>query len=440
MIELMTHQARCVADYSDRSILLAHEMGTGKSITAISIHKQRGAIIACPAKLKQNWVVELVKMGEKESDIQVIETGKDLLENKKWVVMSYSIVDKYIDRLDFYNGLIADESHFIKGSSIRAKAIVKLSKMVELVTLLSGTAIMNSPIELWNQLVCVKANITKEMNRTQFSKRYCGGCMKQMGRFRFWCEDGAENLDELNEKLQGALDIVKKDDVLDIPEKFIDTKVIEFTPEERRNYKQKWQDYINWLNANPDHFQEYTKTKKVKGELVTSVITREKQLKQVIGARQLVELMKMKQVTSLAKVEFFLSTLEEIGSQQCIVFTEFIESIDVLNAGLKKAGKTYSTLKDDGAIEKFQSGGSQFFTANLVSGGQGLNLQNASLVFILDRHWTPGMNEQAEDRVHRKGQTKKCSIYYVTVKDTIDDERIETANEEKSKVIKKILG
>lgn len=434
----MEHQQRCVDYYSDRSVLLAHEMGTGKSITSIAMHMKRGAVIICPAKLKQNWNVELMKMGVSEHDIQIIETAKDLVENRKWIILSYSVVDKFVGRLDFYTRLICDESHFIKGSSLRSKAVVKLSKQMEVATLLTGTAIMNRPIELWNQLVAVKADITTRMNRTQFSKRYCGGHMKQMGYRRFWWEGGAGNLDELKGELIGSMDSVKKADVLDIPEKVVETKLIEFTPEQRRDYKLKWQNYLNWLHANPDHFTEYTEKRKVDGKMIDVVVTREEQLNNVVNARQLVELGKLKQVTSLAKVEYFLSILEEIGDQQCIVFTEYIESINVLNAGLKKAGVTYATLKDDGSVEKFQSGQAQFFTANIVSGGQGLNLQNASLVFILDRHWTPGQNEQAEDRVHRKGQTKKCSIYYVTVKDTID-EKLEETNARKRGVIKNIM-
>jgi len=439
MIELMEHQSRCVRDYSDRSVLLAHEMGTGKSISAIAMHKSTGAIIVCPAKLKQNWNVELMKMGVSESDIQIIETAKDELRNAKWLVVSYSIIDKFIDRLDFYTGLICDESHFIKGSSIRSKAIVKLSSMMEVVTLLSGTAIMNKPIELWNQLKAIKATITEEMNRTEFSKRYCGGHMQQMGRRRFWWEGGAGNLAELREKLLGDIDSVKKADVLEIPDKDVSTQIIEFTPAQRSEYKTKFNDYIEWLRHNPDHFQEYVERKKVKGEIVDTKVTAQDQYDNVVKTKQLVELGKLKQVTSLAKVDYFLTILEEIVDQQCIVFTEYISSIERLNAGLKKAGMKYSTLKDDGSVEEFQSGKAQFFTANIVSGGQGLNLQNASLVFILDRHWTPGQNEQAEDRVHRKGQTEKCSIFYVTVKDTID-ERIEEINQKKRGVIKELIG
>jgi len=438
MIELMEHQSRCVKEYSNRSVLLAHEMGTGKSISAIAMHSDRGAIIVCPAKLKQNWNVELMKMGVSENDIQIIETSKDELRNAKWLIISYSVIDKFVDRLDFYTTMVCDESHFIKGSSKRSKAVVKISKMMDVVTLLSGTAIMNRPIELWNQLTAIGADITKEMNRTQFSKRYCGGHMQQMGRRRFWWEGGAGNLEELKEKLRGTMDSVKKADVLDIPEKVVSTNIIEFTADQRREYKNKFENYLAWLRHNPDHFQEYIERKKVKGKIVETKITPQDQFNNIVKTKQLVELGKLKQVTSLAKVDYFLSILEEIGDQQCIVFTEYLDSIDRLNAGLKKAGMKYSTLKDDGSVEQFQSGKAQFFTANIVSGGQGLNLQNASLVFILDRHWTPGQNEQAEDRVHRKGQTEKCSIFYVTVKDTID-EKLEEINQRKSGVIKKLM-
>jgi SWI/SNF-related matrix-associated actin-dependent regulator 1 of chromatin subfamily A len=435
----MEHQKRCVEYYSDRSVLLAHEMGTGKSITSIAMHKAHGAVIVCPAKLKQNWHTELMKMGVNDSEIQIIETAKDEIRNVKWIVISYSVIDKFVGRLDFYRRLICDESHYIKNASKRSKAVVKIAQNMEVVTLLSGTAIMNRPIELWNQLKSINAKLLDKYNRTSFSQKFCDGHMQNFGRRRFWSESGATNIEELRMEIVGDVDIVKKSEVLDIPPKVVQTTVIEFTPEQRRGYNSEWKRYVDWLKANPEYFTEYTEKRKVDGKVETHVVTREEQFTNVVNAKQLVELQKMKQVTSLAKVDYFLGLLDEIGEQQVIVFTEFIESIERLNAGLKKAGATYATLKDSDSVERFQSGQAQFFTANIVAGGQGLNLQYASNVFILDRHWTPGQNEQAEDRVHRKGQTQQCNIYYVEVKDTID-EKLKEANERKKQVITDLMG
>ena len=108
----------------------------------------------------------------------------------------------------------------------------------------------------------------------------------------------------------------------------------------------------------------------------------------------------------------------------------------------KKAGEahiiSYSTLKEDGGVEKFQSGQAQVFTSNIVAGGTGLNLQNANQVWIIDEDWVPAINQQAEDRIYRIGQEKTAFITYYEVFGTVD-ENVREANVRKKKVIGKIM-
>ena len=61
---------------------------------------------------------------------------------------------------------------------------------------------------------------------------------------------------------------------------------------------------------------------------------------------------------------------------------------------------------------------------SLRVGGLGLNLQTASYVFHFDRWWNPAVEQQAEDRTHRLGQTSKVNVVkYIslgTVEERID--------------------
>ena len=58
---------------------------------------------------------------------------------------------------------------------------------------------------------------------------------------------------------------------------------------------------------------------------------------------------------------------------------------------------------------------------SLTCGGQGMNFTSANIVIFAEIYWTPGILLQAEDRVHRYGQTKDVSIHYLIAKKTIDD-------------------
>jgi hypothetical protein len=55
------------------------------------------------------------------------------------------------------------------------------------------------------------------------------------------------------------------------------------------------------------------------------------------------------------------------------------------------------------------------------SGGESLNLSEASYIVHFDHGWNPAAMRQAEDRVHQREQTKGVNIYSYWMKDTVDD-------------------
>ena len=58
---------------------------------------------------------------------------------------------------------------------------------------------------------------------------------------------------------------------------------------------------------------------------------------------------------------------------------------------------------------------------SLMSGGVGLNLQEASYVFHVDRWWNPASERQAEDRSHRMGQAVPVTVFKYTCQNTIEE-------------------
>ncbi|XP_047993913.1 transcription termination factor 2-like [Leguminivora glycinivorella] len=57
---------------------------------------------------------------------------------------------------------------------------------------------------------------------------------------------------------------------------------------------------------------------------------------------------------------------------------------------------------------------------SLCAGGVGLNLCGASHLLLLDPHWNPQLEEQAQDRVYRVGQTKPVHVYRFMCVDTVE--------------------
>ena len=75
---------------------------------------------------------------------------------------------------------------------------------------------------------------------------------------------------------------------------------------------------------------------------------------------------------------------------------------------------------------------------SLRAGGVGLNLQEASYVFHLDRWWNPAMERQVEDRAHRIGQKAKLSVIKYICADTIEA-RTDRVLEEKQQLFDELI-
>jgi len=103
---------------------------------------------------------------------------------------------------------------------------------------------------------------------------------------------------------------------------------------------------------------------------------------------------------------------------------------------------------DDGKMRKDQR--DQMLTAfrttpmlvllvSLKSGSVGLNLTSASRVIMFDMWWNPAIEDQAIDRVHRIGQTKRVVVHKLTIRNSID-ERIGILQQRKRDAANGALG
>ena len=78
------------------------------------------------------------------------------------------------------------------------------------------------------------------------------------------------------------------------------------------------------------------------------------------------------------------------------------------------------------------------FLISLKAGGTGLNLIGADMVIHYDPWWNLAVQNQATDRAHRIGQTKKVVVYKLLVKDSIE-EKINKLQEEKKNLSEQII-
>lgn len=74
----------------------------------------------------------------------------------------------------------------------------------------------------------------------------------------------------------------------------------------------------------------------------------------------------------------------------------------------------------DTLVRQFQDGRAKVFCGQIAAAGVGLTLTRASRAVFVERTWTPALNSQAEDRIHRIGQKNHVQIDVLMVPGSTD--------------------
>jgi SNF2 family DNA or RNA helicase len=99
-----------------------------------------------------------------------------------------------------------------------------------------------------------------------------------------------------------------------------------------------------------------------------------------------------------------------------------------------------STKNRQQLVERFQTDAScKVFLLTLKTGGTGLNLTAADMVFIFDPWWNKAAESQAIDRTHRMGQDKTVLSYKMITQGTIE-EKILLLQEKKAEIFNSIIS
>ena len=89
-------------------------------------------------------------------------------------------------------------------------------------------------------------------------------------------------------------------------------------------------------------------------------------------------------------------------------------------------------------VKEFNEGSTPVFLISLKAGGVGLNLTGADVVIHYDPWWNLAVQNQATDRAHRIGQTRKVTVYKLIVRKSIE-EKIQKLQETKRSLAEQIL-
>lgn len=396
-----------------KRVINGDDMGCGKtaqSIVSVARANATPCLVICPASLKINWEREVRNF----TDLNPLVLNDSVRATFPYfigkmslyqvVIVNYESLRKYFvvearkgaklkdivfqDVIKQFKSVIIDESHRCKNpSTATAKFVMGICAGKEYVIELTGTPVVNDPMDLAAQL-CILGRIGDFGGYSEFVNEYGNG----------------KNLDGLNRILHEKCYFRRsKSEVLkDLPDLTRSKVITELSEECQEVY---------------DTCKDDLKTFLLQYKGCT-----EQEARRKMRMAALVKFMNLRKIAGLGKVGAACDFIEGT-TEQIVVFAEHHDIVDELRQRFSDAvcvtGRQNATEKQ-AAIDSFQAGKRRVIICSIRSAGVGLTLTASSNVLFISLPWTAADLTQCEARCHRNGQKNAVNSWILIGKDTID--------------------
>ena len=405
---------------------LADDMGLGKTLQTLAFlqrriqqHPEETHLIVCPTSLLYNWEAEIQKFTPSLKYHIYYGSDRTLLNEEDFksnhlIISSYGMVRSdigHFSKLQF-GYVILDESQNIKNPSAQITKAVQLLKAKNRL-ILSGTPIQNNTFDLYAQMNFLNPGM--------------------LGSMEFFRTEFANAIDKNNDR--------EKSEML---KKIVGPFMLRRTKEQVAQDLPDKTETVLWCDMGDVQRKVYDAYKKQYRENLMGRIEEDGMGKSSIYILE--GLLKLRQIcdsTDLLKDqqhpsdsvkirELIRELTENTGTHKALIFSQFVEMLQLIRMELDKLGIPYSYLdgstpahKRKEAVDLFQEDDDRrVFLISLKAGGVGLNLTSADYVYLVDPWWNPAAEQQAIDRTHRIGQKNKIFAYKMICKDSVEEKII----------------
>lgn len=416
MIELYEHQKTALGLLRmNDGFALFMEQGTGKTFPILfrlaelaESGRAKAALIAAPKAVCESWRAKIAMLSDDQrkalGGIQLDIVSYDLLWRRK----EYAEGD--------YDAVVFDESHFIKSPSAnRTKACLKLGARARYRWILTGTPTSNGQLcNIWSQFAAIDPIEVTVSNGRKFVYPRCFGgdsyysWINRVAYLDQWHKPRKYRDVAAIQRVIGEMSYrITKDECLDLPDKLPDEILyVGLDPTLKMVYREMMRSSavvsLDTLAGNP--------------------LTRSLRLRQMCSGFLDTENGERHEYkcSKGAVLKEFLAEYEG----KFVVFCEFRHSIDSVGDLLGSMGVKH--VKLDGRSKgdewrEFQDDPSvQAIICQYQSGSAGIDLYAADTCIFYEPTLRSDLNEQAKDRIHRVGQTRPCSYYYLLTSGTIE--------------------
>lgn len=406
--------------------LLADSMGLGKTVT-MSLHlcgnkiERKKDLIVCPISLLKTWEKELKRVSEylgKEEPAILIYHGDKRVNSLKdgnydFIITTYAILGSGELNYKRWGRVVLDESHYIKNGLLKkapkcAKAAFMVGRRSEKNFCISGTPFNNRLKDLISQCVFLGTSPYNDVG---------------------WWKTHRDDTEAISKWREQYVLRRTKEGMLVAPI----YHNISIVP------KKKEEKLVNSLRANAA--EDFAKWKRASGleriSLQGKILGLIQKLRIVSnsyycgeGAVDSEEVLK-----NNAKVERMIEDMDsqifKDPRQGLVVFSQFTSFLSVLEQVIEErmvgvevmkfTGELNSQERED-IVDRFnESNHPRIILVSLMAGGVGLSLHHGSAsVFLSEPYYNPFVEQQAEERVHRLGQTSQVEVFRYSMENGVE--------------------
>ena len=425
--------------------LLLNPPGLGKTLETIYLAEElksqesyEHCLIICGINsLKNNWKKEIqrhskescVVIGEKinskgKVSYSSIKERAEQLYNKIdefFIILNIEslrdnlVIDAIKNSINKFDLILFDEVHKCKApSSNQSKNLLKLTQVGKRHVGMTGTLLMNSPLDAFVPLKFIgKENSTW----SNFKSFYC------VFDHKFGHDQivGYKNVDILKDEIDSC-SLRRDKSILNLPPKIIIPEFIDMDSTQQKFYE----DITNGILEEVDKVNISTKN-------LLGMVTR---LRQATSAPSVLSSSNIVPT----KLERATDLVDEIVSngEKVVIFSYFKEPLYILAEKLKQYNPLIGTGDFDDKevsnnIDKFQKEDKyKVFLGTVQKMGTGVTLTAANYEIHIDTAWTYAEFEQTCDRCWRIGSSKPVIIYDLICNETIDERVWELLNKKKN--------
>jgi len=384
---------------------LCDEMGLGKTVQLISVilgNPRDRTLIIVPKSIITQWRDELNKFAPQVSVHVYDGPDRTIDEHAKVTIAPYTLLsDRKTETTPLHRVLwdrvILDEAHEIRNNQSKTfKSVCKLKTDIK--WLVTGTPVFNSMNDFVN--LCTFLGVPKN-----------------------FVQGRTKEIKDIYILRRTKEDLAKINDRLTLPPCYFENVELDMFPEEKALYECVFLEAQGIIQEAFRHAQSLNS----KNMVILECLLRARQCMiwpqmYLNGVAKQNETKPEKWEGRSNKMETLFRLLKEHPTEKSLIFCQFRGEMNYIQSQLDcpvfRIDGSVSRDERVRQIEGFKRvEGGAVFIIQIKSGGQGLNLQEATRVYITAPAWNPATELQAIGRSHRTGQTQAVHVKKLVYKE-----------------------